>query len=146
DARRAQSLLARDGLDAQRGSAGIRRAEIADDANVLREATRQHRREKAVERRIVAAVRIATPFELRERQGALCQSLEHQEARTVGPRQRVDQGPRGISAVSGKTGGTTDVGFGGHSSQSSIRTMAGSFYWRSTSEVFTLRTFCDSGQ
>ena len=117
DARRLDTLLARQRRDACRGGARIGRAEIADNPDPFCEAALQDGRDEPLERGIIAARRIGTPFELRQRQRPFRQCLEHQEARAVALGQRLHNRTGGIRAVAGKAGAAANEdGLIGHTS------------------------------
>ena len=67
-----------DGHDRVGRGERIRRAEVADQANAATLEDRQQRLDALGQPRVVAARRIAPPAQLRERDGALGEALEHE--------------------------------------------------------------------
>jgi hypothetical protein len=109
DPRRREAELGRERGDAACRAARVGGAEVADDADAVLEATRQHRPEQLVEQRLVAALGVAAAGELRQREGALGEAFEDEERRAAGGDQRVDHRARGVGAVAGEAGGAADA-------------------------------------
>jgi hypothetical protein len=91
-----------------RGARRIGGAEVAHDADAVREALAEDGPEHVVEERFVATVRIRAARELRQRERALGERFEHEHRGLPEPGERIDHGTRRVGAVAGETGGATD--------------------------------------
>ena len=109
DPRRREAELGGEGGDAACRAARIGGAEVADDADAVREAAREHRPQQLVEQRLVAVLGIDAARQLGQREGALGQALEDQERRPAGGDQRVDHRAGRVGAVAGEAGGAADA-------------------------------------
>jgi hypothetical protein len=109
DPRRLHAELGGEGSDAPRRAARVGGAEVADDADAVIEAARQHRPQQVIEERLVASVGIAPARQLGQRERALGERLEDQERRPAGGDERVDHRARGVGAVAGEAGGAADA-------------------------------------
>src|SRR5690606_2501683 len=77
---------------------------IADDADAVLEAQRQDRLEHALEQGLVAGVRILEAGELRQRERALAERLEHDRGRPALRDEAAHHGQRRIEPVSREAG------------------------------------------
>ena len=82
----------------------IGRPEVADDADAVPQATRQHGSQHVDEQWLVTAVGVFPPRELRERESALGERLEDQKRRPARRDERLDHADRRICAVAGEAG------------------------------------------
>ena len=97
-----------EGADAPRSPCRIGRSEIADDADAVPQAARQHGSQHVDEQWLVTAVGVLPPRELREREGALGECLKDQERRPACRNERIHHSNRGIRAVAGEAGRASD--------------------------------------
>ena len=97
-----------EGTDAPRSPGRIGRSEVADDADAVPQAARQHGSQHVDEQWLVTAVGVLPPRELREREGALGECLEDQERRSASRNERIDDANRRIGAVAGEAGRASD--------------------------------------
>jgi hypothetical protein len=81
---------------------------LADDAHSGIQATAQYGRDQLVEQRLVPGLRVVPARQLRKRQRAFGERLEHQHRGSAAADQGVDDGAGGIGAVSGEAGSATD--------------------------------------
>jgi hypothetical protein len=102
DARRAQAQLRCERMDAPCRAGRVGRAEVADDANAVRQAPAQHRREQLHQQWLVAGVRVLPVCQLGQRQRAFGQGLEDQHGRSAGCDQRIHHRPGRVGAVTGE--------------------------------------------
>ena len=90
------------------GARGVGRAEIADDRDAVGRTLHQNRLQQSLEHRLVAALRIAALFELRQRHRALAEHLEKYRAGPAKFDQRIDHGRGRIDTVPREAGAITD--------------------------------------
>ena len=86
------------------GAFWIGRAEVAQDLDAVPHAFLEHGFEQPLQHRLVAAGRVASFLQLRERHGALAEAFEEEGSRAAARNERVDNGPRRVDAVPGEPG------------------------------------------
>ena len=114
DARRGLAEFTRHAGDVPRRGTRVGRAEVADDADAVRQALGQHRAQQRIEQGFVAGLGVGAAAQLGQRERALGQGFEDEEGalarravRQSGD-QRVDHGACCIGAVARKAGGAAD--------------------------------------
>jgi hypothetical protein len=78
------------------------------------QAAAEHRTDEPIERAIEAAAWIVAAVELRQRERALGQRLEHEKASALALRQRIDHRAGRIRPIARKPGTCTDMHRRGH--------------------------------
>ena len=91
-----------------RRGGGIGGAEIAEDGDAVRHAVAQHRLQQPLQHRLVAELRVAPAFQLRQGHGALAQRLEEQRRGQAAGDQAADHRDGRIDPVAGEAGAVAD--------------------------------------
>ena len=106
--RHAQARQAEFSCHRQHGRPGglrVRRAHVADHPHALAHAGRQHGAHTRLQHRVIAVLGVAGAAQLRQRDGALGQALEHQRVQPT----PLGQGLRGVDPVAGIAGTSADA-------------------------------------